>query len=119
MGIAVDLAVAREHEGPGEAGLGVGAALVDMDRDDADRADLAGAGDVEPVGGARDGIGGRQRALVRDRPQRLAVAALIAPICSTRSNRPPTSPPGESTSRMTPRTAGSSIAVAIASPMSA
>jgi hypothetical protein len=39
--------------------------------------------------------------------------------CSTRSNRPPTSPPGESTSKITPRTDGSSMADAIASPISA
>ena len=55
-----------------KSGLGIGAALVDMDGDHADRADLAGARDVEPVGGARDGIGGRQRAFVGDRPERLA-----------------------------------------------
>ena len=47
----------------------------------------------------------------------LVLLALIARTCSTRSNRPPTSPPGESTSRITPRTDGSSIAFAIASPI--
>ena len=72
MGVAVDLLVAGEHEAPRQAGLGVGPALVDMNRDHADRSEFTGARDVEPVGGAGDGIGRRQRAFVGDRPERFA-----------------------------------------------
>ena len=74
--VAVDLAGAGMDEAPAVAGLGIGAALVEVGRDHADRADLAGAGDPEPVGGAGDGVGRRQRVLARHRPQRLAGGGL-------------------------------------------
>ena len=76
MRVAVDLPLAREDEAPGEPGLGVGAALVDMGRNDADRADLAGSGHVDAIGRRGDRIGRRQRILVRDGPERLAGARL-------------------------------------------
>ena len=71
MSVAVDLLVAGEDKAPRQPGLGVGAALVDMHGDDADRSEFTGARDVEPIGGAGDGIGRRQRAFVGDRPERL------------------------------------------------
>ena len=69
MGVAVDLAFAREHECPSEARLCVGGALVDVNRNHTDRADLAGLGHVEPIGSAGDRICRRQRAFVCDRPE--------------------------------------------------
>ncbi len=44
---------------PAQEGFRIRPALVDMDRDHADRSDLTGTRHVEPVGGAGDGIGGR------------------------------------------------------------
>ena len=77
MRVTVDLALAREHEGPVKTGLRVGPALIDVHRHYADRADLAGARDVEPIGGAGDGVGSRQRALVRHCPQGLLATSLL------------------------------------------
>jgi hypothetical protein len=58
--------------------LRVETAFVDVNRDHADRANLAGARDVNSVGGARDGTGRRQHALVCDGPDWLGAAALHA-----------------------------------------
>src|SRR4051812_42316262 len=71
MGIAIDLALPREHEGPGQAGFRVGVGFVDMNRDDTNRSDLARAGHVKALRCARDRISGGQRILVGDGPQRL------------------------------------------------
>ena len=71
VGIAIDLAVARVNERPFEAGHDVGDALVDMDGDHANGADLGRPGDVKAVRDAGDGEGGRKCTFVRDSPERL------------------------------------------------
>jgi hypothetical protein len=59
VGVAIDLAVAGKHEGPGEACLCIGPALVDVHRHNADRTDLAGARHIEPIRRAPNRIGRR------------------------------------------------------------
>ena len=72
MRVAVDLLLAGKHKAPGQPRLCIGAALVDMHGNHADRSEFAGARDVEPIGGAGDGISRRQRAFVSDCPKRFA-----------------------------------------------